>query len=237
MLCDRLEEKMKGTRVDGTIKHLFEGIPHTQTSMSCILYQTPLRRYHNKHADTSLPSRLDTELTMRSPPLLSPLCPLLSPLPLPLSGRFRSFTRCVHVDYTSRREESFYDLQLDVKGCGHLKNSFTKYIDVETLSGENQYEAEGHGKQDAQRGMEFLAFPPVLTIHLKRFEFDPRSVTMVKINDRFEYVQRYMNIVIYTDVNLILITDRDSLEYTYEFHVGTWNATAYPTLNRIAYGP
>jgi hypothetical protein len=25
VLCDRLEEKMKGTRVDGTIKHLFEG--------------------------------------------------------------------------------------------------------------------------------------------------------------------------------------------------------------------
>lgn len=94
------------------------------------------------------------------------------------------------MDYVSQREESFYDVQLDVKGCGHLSNSFQKYIGVETLTGDNQYDAEGHGKQDAERGMIFMTFPPVLTVHLKRFEFDPRSVTMVKINDRFEFPLR-----------------------------------------------
>jgi hypothetical protein len=131
----------------------------------------------------------------------------------------------VHVDYTSRREESFYDLQLDVKGCGHLKNSFTKYIDVETLSGENQYEAEGHGKQDAQRGMEFLAFPPVLTIHLKRFEFDPRSVTMVKINDRFEYVQ--MNLCVYSRVYILYVETSDRVPQL------TLSRTAHTLIQRM----
>jgi len=68
-----------------------------------------------------------------------------------------------------------------------LQASFSKYIELETLTGDNQYEADGFGKQDAERGVRFTSYPPVLTIHLKRFEFEPRSLSMVKINDRFEF--------------------------------------------------
>lgn len=57
MLCDRLEEKMKGTVVDGTLKALF-------------------------------------------------------------GGTMRPTTRCLPpVDYVSSREEEYYDIQLNVKGC------------------------------------------------------------------------------------------------------------------------
>ena len=42
----------------------------------------------------------------------------------------------------------------------------------EMLEGENQYDAESHGKQDAKKGVTFTKFPPILTIHLKRFDFD-----------------------------------------------------------------
>ena len=54
VLCDKLEEKMKNTSVDGTIKMLYE-------------------------------------------------------------GKVESFIRCFNVDYESKRQESFYDIQLDVK--------------------------------------------------------------------------------------------------------------------------
>ncbi|GMF19456.1 unnamed protein product [Phytophthora lilii] len=126
ILCDRLEEKMKHTRVDSAIPKLFE-------------------------------------------------------------GRVRSFVQCVDVDFQSSRDESFYDLQLDVKGCKDLMQSFRKYVEVEMLDGDNQYEAEGHGKQDAKKGIKFLTFPPVLNIQLKRFEYDPMRDGMVKIHDRFEF--------------------------------------------------
>ncbi len=69
MLCDCLEEKMKGTSVDGTIRHLFE-------------------------------------------------------------GKFRSFTRCINVNFVSEREETFYDIQLDVKGCKNLKVRWSKHVHV-----------------------------------------------------------------------------------------------------------
>lgn len=43
---------------------------------------------------------------------------------------------------------------------------------------------QGHGLQDAERGVIFQDFPPVLHLQLKRFEFDYRMYTHRKINDR-----------------------------------------------------
>ncbi|KAM3374314.1 ubiquitin C-terminal hydrolase 13 [Capsicum galapagoense] len=125
VLCEKLEEKMKGTAVEGTIQELFEG---------CIM----------------------------------------------------NYIECINVDYKSTREESFYDLQLDVKGCSDVYASFDKYVEVECLDGDNKYHAEQHGLQDAKKGALFINFPPVLQLHLKRFAYDStRHAT--KINDRYEF--------------------------------------------------
>ena len=92
---------------------------------------------------------------------------------------------CIDVNYASARVEKFYDIQLDVKGCQDVTASFKKYVEVETLDGENQYMADGHGKQDARKGVKFVSFPPVLHLLLKRFEYDPMCDRMVKVNDRY----------------------------------------------------
>ncbi|KAL0590185.1 hypothetical protein ABG067_001830 [Albugo candida] len=126
ILCDRLEEKMSRTIVEGSIRKLF-------------------------------------------------------------GGTVRSYVRCVDVNYESFRDESFYDLQLDVKGCSDIYDSFRKYIAIEMLEGENQYEAEGFGKQNAKKAICFLDFPPILNLQLKRFEYDPMRDGMVKIHDRFGF--------------------------------------------------
>lgn len=39
------------------------------------------------------------------------------------------------------------DLQLDVKGCKDVYESFDKYVEVERLEGENKYHAEHFGLQ------------------------------------------------------------------------------------------
>lgn len=128
ILCDRLEEKMKGTRVEGTVNRLFEG--HTL-----------------------------------------------------------NYIDCINIDFKSTRKEPFQDLQLDVKGCNTIYDSFDRYCEVETLEGDNKYEAEGHGKQDARKGVLFESLPPVLNLHLKRFEYDYQKDAMVKINDRYEFYE------------------------------------------------
>ncbi|KAJ3162458.1 hypothetical protein HDU86_004940 [Geranomyces michiganensis] len=102
-------------------------------------------------------------------------------------GKMKSYIRCLNVDYESSRMEDFYDIQLNVKGCKSLKESFDEYVAVETLDGDNKYMAEDHGLQEAKKGVIFTQFPPILHLQLKRFEYDFYRDVMVKINDRHEY--------------------------------------------------
>ncbi len=47
----------------------------------------------------------------------------------------------------SEREETFLDIQLNVKGMKNVYASFEDYIAVEDLKDDNKYMAEGHGLQ------------------------------------------------------------------------------------------
>jgi len=103
-------------------------------------------------------------------------------------GTVRSFISCTNVEYESKREEDFYDIQLDVKGCTNMYESFKRYTESEMLEGDNQYDAGPQfGKQDAKKGVIFTRLPPVLTIHLKRFDFDLKHMGYRKIHDHFAF--------------------------------------------------
>ena len=103
------------------------------------------------------------------------------------AGKMETYIECLRVAYASRKADSFHDVQLDVRGCRTLEESFQRYVEEEYLTGDNQYDAESHGKQDAKKGTRFLHFPPVLHVHLKRFTFDPQSGRMVKVHDAIAY--------------------------------------------------
>ncbi|KAG5358991.1 Ubiquitin carboxyl-terminal hydrolase 21 [Yarrowia sp. C11] len=127
-------------------------------------------------------------------------------------GQMKSFIRCVDVDYESSRSEDFWDVQLNVKGMKGLETSLRNYIEVEMLDGENQYMAEGYGLQDAQKGVSFQSFPPVLHLQLKRYEYDYERDSMTKINERYEFP---------ASVNLAPYLDRTadmSESWEYELH-------------------
>ena len=107
------------------------------------------------------------------------------------AGTVKSFIRCSHVTFESSRLEDFYDIQLDIKGCKNIYDSLRKYCAMEILSekNENQYDAgEEFGKQDAEKGVIFTELPPVLTMHLKRFEFDMVSVFVCVWNEETEHI-------------------------------------------------
>lgn len=58
-----------------------------------------------------------------------------------------SYIRCKNVDYKSTRSESFYDIQLNIKGKKSIIESFQDYIQTETLDGDNKYDAGTFGLQ------------------------------------------------------------------------------------------
>ena len=111
-------------------------------------------------------------------------------IPQLFEGKMISFIRCKHVDFHSTRTEAFYDIQLNIKGKKDIYDSFNEYISVETLNGENKYDAGDYGLQEAEKGIIFESFPPVLHLHLLRFQYDPLTDNNVKINDRFEFYDK-----------------------------------------------
>jgi len=106
------------------------------------------------------------------------------------TGKMRSFIKCINVDFESSRDETYYDIQLDVKDIRNVYESFSKYTELEKLEGDNQYDAESFGKQDANKGVSFLSFPPVLNLHLKRFEYDMVTGSTNKLNTRYSFPSR-----------------------------------------------
>ncbi|KAK2853253.1 hypothetical protein FQN49_005259 [Arthroderma sp. PD_2] len=113
-------------------------------------------------------------------------------LPNLFVGKTKTYISCINVDYESSRIEDFWDIQLSVKGNRTLDDSFRSYINVEIMDGENKYDAgPPHGLQDARKGVIFESFPPVLHLHLQRYEYDFNRDAMMKINDRHEFPEEF----------------------------------------------
>eukprot|EP00747_Dinoflagellata_sp_TGD_P223483 gnl/TRDRNA2_/TRDRNA2_95042_c0_seq1.p1 gnl/TRDRNA2_/TRDRNA2_95042_c0~~gnl/TRDRNA2_/TRDRNA2_95042_c0_seq1.p1 ORF type:complete len:446 (+),score=98.81 gnl/TRDRNA2_/TRDRNA2_95042_c0_seq1:66-1403(+) len=135
LLIDKIEEEMKGTPLDGSIKELFE-------------------------------------------------------------GKTQNYVECCDIEYKSTRDETFYDVQLGIRGekgeeIQNIQQALREFTAEEMLEGENAYEADGHeGKQRARKGVRFQALPPVLNLHLKRFHFDFERMANEKLNTHFEFQER-----------------------------------------------
>uniref|UniRef100_UPI003AAC7821 ubiquitin carboxyl-terminal hydrolase 47 isoform X6 n=1 Tax=Centroberyx gerrardi TaxID=166262 RepID=UPI003AAC7821 len=62
------------------------------------------------------------------------------------------------------------------------------FVQPETLDGPNQYFCERCKKKcDARKGLRFLHFPYLLTLQLKRFDFDYTTMHRIKLNDRMTF--------------------------------------------------
>lgn len=102
-------------------------------------------------------------------------------------GKMRAYVKCCNVPYESSRDEAFYEVHVCVRDCANIYESMDKEVLPERLDGDNKYDAESHGKQPADKGTEFKKFPPVLFIHLKRFEFNFATEMQIKVNSRYEF--------------------------------------------------
>ncbi|EWC45003.1 hypothetical protein DRE_06283 [Drechslerella stenobrocha 248] len=141
-------------------------------------------------------------------------------------GKTKTYISCINVPYESSRIEEYWDIQLTVRGKKNLDESFRDYIAYETLEGENKYFAEGHGLQDAKKGVIFESFPPILHVHLKRFDYDFMRDAITKVNDLYEFPEEF-------DASPYLAEDADKSE-PYEYvlhgvlvHSGDFNAGHY----------
>eukprot|EP00308_Calcidiscus_leptoporus_P022155 CAMPEP_0119367902 /NCGR_PEP_ID=MMETSP1334-20130426/14629_1 /TAXON_ID=127549 /ORGANISM="Calcidiscus leptoporus, Strain RCC1130" /LENGTH=356 /DNA_ID=CAMNT_0007384421 /DNA_START=39 /DNA_END=1109 /DNA_ORIENTATION=+ len=104
-------------------------------------------------------------------------------------GRVLNYVRCTRVPFRSEREEIFCDLQMQVSGCRSLHDSFAQFAREQRLDGDNCYNTrdERYGRQEARRGAAFKSLPPILQLHLKRFEYEPSTGAMHKLQQAFRF--------------------------------------------------
>ncbi|KAK7611017.1 hypothetical protein JOL62DRAFT_556409 [Phyllosticta paracitricarpa] len=96
---------------------------------------------------------------------------------------------CQHVSETT---ETLFNLPLEVKGKETLEESLRAYVQGESLDGENKYKCEPCGGRlvNAVKRTCLQSVPDNLIVHLKRFDFDPFTLSRSKINDYFHFPSR-----------------------------------------------
>ncbi|KAK4163484.1 ubiquitin carboxyl-terminal hydrolase 34 [Cladorrhinum sp. PSN259] len=109
---------------------------------------------------------------------------------------FRSFyggqlvqqVRSKECDHVSERLEPFSAIQCDIKGKTTLQESLQAYVEGEIMEGENKYKCSTCDSHvDAVKRTCLKKAPDHLIFHLKRFDFNLRTMQRSKINDWFSF--------------------------------------------------
>lgn len=113
--------------------------------------------------------------------------------------RFRSFyggqlvtqTKSKQCEHVSEVMEPFSAIQCDIKGKKDLLESLYAYVDGEHMEGDNKYNCTTCDRHvDAVRRSCLKEVPDSLIFHLKRFDFNLRTLARNKINDYFAFPDR-----------------------------------------------
>ena len=103
-------------------------------------------------------------------------------------GSYITLYKCKDVNFQNEIKSVFYDISLDVNNSFSLTESFERFVETESLKGENQYNTgDIYGKQDADMRILFLEFPKILQIHLRRFQFDSKKNVFAKLNSYLSF--------------------------------------------------
>ncbi|XP_075784006.1 ubiquitin carboxyl-terminal hydrolase 47 isoform X2 [Pelodiscus sinensis] len=109
-------------------------------------------------------------------------------------GKLKDYVRCLECGYESWRIDTYLDIPLVIRPYGSnqafasVEEALHAFIQPEILDGPNQYFCERCKKKcDARKGLRFLNFPYLLTLQLKRFDFDYTTMHRIKLNDRMTF--------------------------------------------------
>ncbi|XP_003746614.1 ubiquitin carboxyl-terminal hydrolase 47 [Galendromus occidentalis] len=147
-------------------------------------------------------------------------------------GSLKDYVKCTECNNESAREDHYQDIALVVrpfgsdKIYGSLIEALNGFVEPETLNGANQYHCEKCKKKcDALKGLKFVSFPKILTLQLKRFDFDYLTMRRIKLNDRVEFPE-------VLDLNGFIESKPPKTEYVYDLfavliHSGSANGGHY----------
>ncbi|CAG0917225.1 unnamed protein product [Notodromas monacha] len=105
-----------------------------------------------------------------------------------LGGSYADQIICRGCPHRYSREAGFTVLIIDIRNHSNIYDSLENYVKGELLEGANAYYCEKCDKKvDTVKRMCIKKLPRVLTIQLKRFDYDWERESPVKFNDYFEF--------------------------------------------------
>ncbi|KAK6626939.1 hypothetical protein RUM44_009416 [Polyplax serrata] len=112
-------------------------------------------------------------------------------------GKMIDYVKCLECSTEKSREDTFLDIPLPVRpfgsnvAYGSVEEALRAFVQPETLEGNNQYHCDTCNKKcDAHKGLKFSKFPYLLTLHLKRFDFDFNTLHRIKLNDKVSFPEK-----------------------------------------------
>lgn len=109
-------------------------------------------------------------------------------------GKLQDYVKCLECGYESAREDTYLDIPLPVRpfgqtqAYGSVEEALRAFVQPEVLDESNQYSCERCNKKcDAHKGLKFIQFPYLLTLQLKRFDFDYNTMHRIKLNDKVTF--------------------------------------------------
>ncbi|CAD6209939.1 unnamed protein product [Miscanthus lutarioriparius] len=121
-------------------------------------------------------------------------------------GILTNETRCLRCETVTDRDETFFDLSLDIEQNSSLTSCLKNFSSTETLNAEDKFFCDKCcSLQEAQKRMKIKKPPNILVIHLKRFKY-------------IEQLQRYKKlsyrVVFPLELKLLNTVDNSDLEYS-----------------------
>jgi ubiquitin C-terminal hydrolase len=109
-------------------------------------------------------------------------------------GKMKDYVQCKECKHESARVDQYLDIPLVIRGFGEtipvksVEEALQKFVQPEVLDKDNQYSCEKCAKKvDAIKGLKIEKFPYLLTLQLKRFDFDFQTMRRIKLNDRVTF--------------------------------------------------
>ncbi|KAL3591579.1 hypothetical protein D5086_010219 [Populus alba] len=87
-------------------------------------------------------------------------------------GILTNETRCLQCETVTERDETFFDLSLDIEQNSSITSCLKNFSSTETLNAEDKFFCDKCcSLQEAQKRMKIKKPPHILVIHLKRFKY------------------------------------------------------------------
>ncbi|XP_014240200.1 probable ubiquitin carboxyl-terminal hydrolase FAF-X [Cimex lectularius] len=130
-----------------------------------------------------------------------------------LGGSYSDQKICKGCPHRYSKEEPFSVISVDIRNQSTLQDSLEQYVKGELLEGADAYHCDKCNKKVVTvKRLCVKKLPPILTIQLKRFEYDYERVCAIKFNDYFEF-PRVLDMEPYTVSGLAKIEGEVDCDY------------------------